>query len=379
MSRPLPQHVLARRALIDNHDDARPTWVRHGVAALGVSVLGLAVAGSVTVTGNAQNTAPELSVAAGAMPAQSGAVTSIVQQAGVVPPAAFSRPDSSASRSLQARSLVSAALGQSSDQRVERRLAAEHGARHAAQHEALRIRTESLTSASEAADHKSVAIKHARAKRAAQERAVKEAARERAAARRAARAAAAEAKETAAAEARRAAQRSTPRSAAHRTAVPKRAAQTVRRPHSSGSADHSGHASLPITSRYHIAARFGATGVWSRYHTGLDFAAPRGTTIRAVAPGVVTHAGAGSAGWAGRYVTIRHADGKTTLYAHMSSVSVHTGERVSGGERIGSVGMTGRTFGPHVHVELYPRGVRPGDVYHAINPAPWLRGHGLHI
>jgi murein DD-endopeptidase MepM/ murein hydrolase activator NlpD len=63
----------------------------------------------------------------------------------------------------------------------------------------------------------------------------------------------------------------------------------------------------------------------------------------------------------------------------MSTVSVDEGERVSGGDRVGAIGMTGRTFGPHVHVELYPAGVKPGDPYEAINPSPWLRDHGLKL
>ena len=139
----------------------------------------------------------------------------------------------------------------------------------------------------------------------------------------------------------------------------------------------SGRASLPITSGYRIAARFGDTGSWSRYHTGIDFSAGVGVPVRAVTAGVVTHAGSGSAGWAGRYVTIRHADGRSTLYAHLSSVSVSVGERVSGGTRIGRVGMTGRTFGPHLHFELYPAGARVGHPYDAVNPAGWLHARGL--
>jgi murein DD-endopeptidase MepM/ murein hydrolase activator NlpD len=62
----------------------------------------------------------------------------------------------------------------------------------------------------------------------------------------------------------------------------------------------------------------------------------------------------------------------------MSTVSVYVGERVSGGQRVGRIGMTGRTFGPHVHFELYPAGVTPGHLYQAINPAPWLHRKGLH-
>lgn len=137
-------------------------------------------------------------------------------------------------------------------------------------------------------------------------------------------------------------------------------------------------ASLPVTSGYRIAARFGAVGSWSRYHTGFDFSAAVGTPVRAPSAGVVTTAGGGSAGgWAGTYITISHPDGTSTLYAHLSSVSVSTGDEVSAGEVIGAVGQTGRSFGPHLHFEVYPDGVEPGDVYRAVDPAPWLRDRGL--
>ena len=50
---------------------------------------------------------------------------------------------------------------------------------------------------------------------------------------------------------------------------------------------------------------------------------------------------------------------------------------VSGCSVVGAIGMTGRTFGPHVHFEIYPAGITPGDVYRAVNPVPWLKAHGL--
>jgi murein DD-endopeptidase MepM/ murein hydrolase activator NlpD len=53
------------------------------------------------------------------------------------------------------------------------------------------------------------------------------------------------------------------------------------------------------------------------------------------------------------------------------------GQSVSACETVGAVGMTGRTFGPHVHFEIYPAGVTPGDVYRAVNPVSWLNGRGL--
>jgi murein DD-endopeptidase MepM/ murein hydrolase activator NlpD len=139
-----------------------------------------------------------------------------------------------------------------------------------------------------------------------------------------------------------------------------------------------GRGCLPIRSGYSIAAGFGQVGPWSRYHTGLDFSSPVGTRLYAPAAGVVTNAGIGSAsGWAGNYVAIKHANGTHTLLAHMSNVSVRLGQSVSACQNVGAVGMTGRTFGAHVHFEVYPPGVQPGDIYRATNPVPWLRDRGV--
>jgi murein DD-endopeptidase MepM/ murein hydrolase activator NlpD len=139
-----------------------------------------------------------------------------------------------------------------------------------------------------------------------------------------------------------------------------------------------GKGCLPVRSGYRIAAGFGQTGPWSRYHTGLDFSSPVGTPLRAPAAGVVTNAGVGPAsGWAGNYVAIKYPNGTHTLMAHMSSVSVSVGQTVSACQVVGNIGMTGRTFGAHVHFEVYPAGVKPGDVYSAVNPVPWLHAHGV--
>lgn len=126
------------------------------------------------------------------------------------------------------------------------------------------------------------------------------------------------------------------------------------------------------------AAGFGATGAWARYHTGIDYSAGSGTRVRTPRAGVVTSAGGGRAsGWAGTYVTVRHSDGTSSLYAHLSSADVSDGQRVDAGEAIGRVGQTGRAFGPHLHFEIYPEGVEPGDVYEAVDPEPWLGKLGL--
>ncbi|MGN6331981.1 MAG: M23 family metallopeptidase [Motilibacteraceae bacterium] len=126
---------------------------------------------------------------------------------------------------------------------------------------------------------------------------------------------------------------------------------------------------LPVAS-YTLTARFHQrSGLWSSgSHTGLDFAAPTGTPVRAVADGVVV-----SAGWDGAYgnkIVVRHADGTTTWYCHLSAYVVRGGA-VKAGEVIGRVGSTGNTTGPHLHLEVHPGGGGPVDPY------SWLVAHGL--
>lgn len=90
-----------------------------------------------------------------------------------------------------------------------------------------------------------------------------------------------------------------------------------------------------------------------RMHTGIDYAAPEGTPIKAAADGVVVFKG-----WKGGYgntVMIQHANGVETLYGHMSAFSPSQG-KVSAGEIIGYVGTTGRSTGPHLHYEARVNG-----------------------
>ena len=137
----------------------------------------------------------------------------------------------------------------------------------------------------------------------------------------------------------------------------------------------SGAAAPLAKGSYRIGAAFGATGSWSRYHTGQDFAASSGTPVYAVTSGTVISGNVGS--WAGNYVVIRAADGSSTLYAHMSGTDVKVGQQVTAGQKIGNVGSTGRSFGAHLHFEYYPSGVTPGDVYSATNPMSYLRSIGI--
>lgn len=88
-------------------------------------------------------------------------------------------------------------------------------------------------------------------------------------------------------------------------------------------------------------------------YNAVDLAAAVGTTVRAAAAGEVIIAKSG--GWNGgygNYVVIKHANGVQTLYAHLSSVSVTTGEQVSSGATVGGMGTTGRSTGSHLHFEV---------------------------
>lgn len=111
------------------------------------------------------------------------------------------------------------------------------------------------------------------------------------------------------------------------------------------------------------------SGVITQYfgasHDGLDVAAPYGTAIVAADGGVVVDEQ--QLGWGlGSYITIDHGNGYSTTYAHMSVFAVSPGERVSQGEMIGRIGMTGLTTGPHNHfmvrrngIPINPLGVLP--------------------
>lgn len=89
----------------------------------------------------------------------------------------------------------------------------------------------------------------------------------------------------------------------------------------------------------------------ARRHKGVDIAAPIGTSVFASAEGEVLRTGYDAGGY-GRFIEVRHPNGMSTLYAHLSRVDVHTGEAVTADERIGLVGTTGRSTGPHLHFEV---------------------------
>lgn len=90
-------------------------------------------------------------------------------------------------------------------------------------------------------------------------------------------------------------------------------------------------------------------------HQGIDLAKPTGTTVRAAQAGTVIFAGWN--GGAGQQVQLRHAGGWMTKYNHLSYINrLWVGQSVAQGQHIGSVGNTGRSFGSHLHVEMWLNG-----------------------
>lgn len=127
---------------------------------------------------------------------------------------------------------------------------------------------------------------------------------------------------------------------------------------------------LPVAS-YRLTGTFGErSSLWSTVHTGLDFATALGTPIHAIAAGVVT-----DTGWAGAYgyrTIVELPDGTQIWYCHQSRIEIETGAAVDRGQEIGTVGSTGNSTGPHVHIEVRPAGGEPVD------PKTAFAAHGAH-
>ncbi|WAX76616.1 transglycosylase family protein [Streptomyces sp. KMM 9044] len=135
------------------------------------------------------------------------------------------------------------------------------------------------------------------------------------------------------------------------------------------SGPHVAPVAAPLGTPYHQAG-----SSWSKgYHTGVDFPVPTGTSVKSVAPGAVV-----SAGWEGSFgyqVVVRHTDGRYSQYAHLSAISVKSGQSVAAGQRIGRSGSTGNSSGPHLHFE-----VRTGPGFGSdIDPVAYLRAGGVRM
>lgn len=115
--------------------------------------------------------------------------------------------------------------------------------------------------------------------------------------------------------------------------------------------------SLPLedVSYYQVGASVGKrlNPLYKTYvnHDGLDFMVPRGSAVIAAAGGVVKSASNSHSD--GRTVVIEHEGGYQTRYSHLETMKVHQGQRVSRGQRIGTVGMSGNSFAPHLHYSVY--------------------------
>lgn len=113
----------------------------------------------------------------------------------------------------------------------------------------------------------------------------------------------------------------------------------------------------PLTVRGQITSRFGRRNIsvgGNTFHGGLDIAAPTGTPIVSSRSGFVSRSG-----WIGAYgyaVYVDHGDGTQTRYAHMSQISVRSGQQVDRGQQLGLVGSTGASTGPHLHFEIRNNG-----------------------
>ncbi|MZE80257.1 M23 family metallopeptidase, partial [Streptomyces xinghaiensis] len=118
----------------------------------------------------------------------------------------------------------------------------------------------------------------------------------------------------------------------------------------------------PVDS-YVKGSTFGIGGDrWANKHSGQDFAAPTGTSVKTVHEGTVVQAG-----WGGSYgnnIVVKHDAGTFTQYAHLSKITVPVGTQVTTGQEIGKVGSTGNSTGPHLHFETrttpnYGSGIDP--------------------
>ena len=124
-----------------------------------------------------------------------------------------------------------------------------------------------------------------------------------------------------------------------------------------------------ITSRYSNSRFHPILRKWVA-HRGIDYGARTGTPVRATADGRVKYAG--RKGGYGILVSLRHANGYATRYAHLSRIAknIRPGKRVTQGQVIGYVGQTGRANGPHLHYEFLANGVHRNPATLALPPGP---------
>lgn len=114
----------------------------------------------------------------------------------------------------------------------------------------------------------------------------------------------------------------------------------------------------PITAKWRLTSPYGNradpfTGV-KKFHTGMDMAAPTGTPVKATLDGKVVAVSFNQV--YGNYVIVSHINGYQSLYAHLHAATVKVGQRINQGEKLGLVGSTGYSTGPHLHFTVYKNG-----------------------
>lgn len=131
---------------------------------------------------------------------------------------------------------------------------------------------------------------------------------------------------------------------------------------------------LPVALLSRVSSGFGTrthpvTGQKGSFHNGIDFAAPNGTPVLAARAGRVVTVQSGHA-TNGNWIKIDHGNGYATAYLHLADTRVSTGSAVTAGQRIGSVGSTGRSTGNHLHFIVYQNGT-------PVDPKPFILWSGL--
>lgn len=153
---------------------------------------------------------------------------------------------------------------------------------------------------------------------------------------------------------------------------------------------------------YNFRSDFGAR--WGRLHAGVDLAAPVGTPVYAMSTGVATFAGQKS-GY-GNTLIIQYWDGTKSLFGHLSTIDVKAGQHVKPQELVAKAGNTGRSYGPHLHLEIRPKTSVANRLAHAqqrmsqaadsvtlmasndalaragedpapVDPVPWMKARGI--
>lgn len=137
----------------------------------------------------------------------------------------------------------------------------------------------------------------------------------------------------------------------------------------------------PFRGGFTITCPFGRQGAWQcGWHIGVDIVG-EDKQVRAIADGVVISINGHGKAY-GKHVTVRHDDGMVSLYAHLDSIDVAIGQRLTVGTKIGTMGATGNATGAHLHLELHikayrypPKGSNPYTATWIIDPLAWIEDH----